>query len=45
MGRGEPLKGLFDKEETLERSRSNDVATPTSPRIGGMLDKVPWTGG
>ena len=43
--RGEPLQGLSDKEDTLEQSRSNEMATPTSPRIGGALDKVPWTGG
>ena len=38
------MQGQFDEEETLDDS-INKMTTPTTPRIGGLVDKVPWTGG
>ena len=55
IDRCQPLQELSDTEESTGQSLVMDTmlvsagsAVPvgqTAPRIGGILDKVPWTGG
>jgi hypothetical protein len=55
IDRGQPLQELLETEESTGQplvvdtmSVSAESAVPvgqTAPRIGGILDKVPWTGG
>ena len=46
IDRGKPVENTSDTEEApIQPKRVETMTSPTAPRVGGVLDKVPWTGG
>ena len=46
IDRGKPVENTSDSGEApIQPKRVETMTSPTAPRVGGVLDKVPWIGG